>query len=287
MEYFVSTENTPYYHWQLELLIESFNHHKIESQLLVALAESDAPIRADFCRNLFNHKRLYGHQNIGEIRGFNALNSFYSLMWSLEFNNLKQPLAIISSDVVLQNPLQINFNDNIPEVVFSPDPFFTIEKAEEEVGPFWEWVDRSKADYETKWATLGAVLVFNKTPFVVFQRAMFLAEKLALQQLVAGRPIWKHTDRLAWVMNLADFVGQIQIRGEYWLTTTMLGGSNTPFIHYEHGLPPVFNKTMFQYSPPNFVSLGDPFQILAANSPTPASHFISQLAQSSLAARVE
>jgi hypothetical protein len=65
----------------------------------------------------------------------------------------------------------------------------------------------------------------------------------------------------------------------------MMDSSNSPFIHYEHGLPPVFNKTMFQYTAPDFVSFGDPFEVLAENSPTESAHFISELAKRSLAAR--
>jgi hypothetical protein len=209
------------------------------------------------------------------------------LAWVVEYNILKQPFAYIPSDVVLRRPLEVFFAGNVTEIVFDPDPFFTIETAEKEVGPFWEWMGRSKADFETRWVPVGPIMIFNRVPPVVFRLASVTAEALAVQQLLAGRTIWEHTDKLAWAINLADFIGQIQLRGDYTLAMTMLGAGDSPFIFYEHGLPPVFNKTMFQYSPPNYVSLGDPFEILAVNSPTPASHFISQLAQSNLASRVE
>jgi hypothetical protein len=286
MEYFVSAENTPYYHWQLELLIESFKQNNCEDQLLVALAAADAPTHNAFCRNLLKHKNVYAHQNIGELRGYKALNEIYAVSWSLDNQMLKQPFAQISADVVLRRPLTISFN-NAPEIIFDPDPFFTIEAAEDAIGPFWEWIDKSKEDYSTKWVPIGPIMIFNNIPSLIFQRTITIAESLALQQLLAGKPIWEHTKKLAWAINLSDYVGQIQLRGDYTLAMNMLSNGGSPFIHYEHGLPPVFNKTMFQYSPPNFVSFGDPFEVLAANFPTPASHFISQLAQSNLAARVE
>lgn len=287
MEYFVSAENTPYYHWQLELLIESFKYHKYENQLLVGLASVNAPANKAFCRNLYTHKKVFAHRNIGEARGYSGLNRTYSLSWAVEFKILSQPFAYIASDVVLRHPLNFPLVGTVPEIVFDPDPFFTVATIKEEVGPFWEWFDKPKSYYETKWIPLGPIMVFNQIPPTLFQRTCFLAELIALQQLLAGKPIWKHTDKLAWVVNLADYVGQIQLRGDYTLASNMLGGDDAPFINYEHGLPPVFNKTMFQYMPPNYVSFGDPFEVLSAHAPSPAAHFISQLAQSSLAARVE
>lgn len=287
MEYFVNCENTPYYHWQLELLIESFKRHGLEKQLLVGLAEATAPINKHFCRNLYSHERLFAHQNIGSIRGYKGLNRTYSLYWAVNSKAISQPVCYMASDVVLRRPLDISFQGNVPGIVFDPDPFFTIDEAEKTVGPFWEWRGRPKSDYDLRWVPVGPIMIFNQIPAMIFQRVSTIAESLALQQLLAGKEIWEHTDKLAWAINLADYVGHIQIRGDYTLAMNMLGGGDSPFIFYEHGLPPVFNKTMFQYSPPNYVSFGDPFEVLAANSPTPASHFISQLAQTSLAARVE
>jgi len=285
MDYLVSAENTPYQQWQLELLIESFKYHNCEKDLLVCLAESDAPTHPLFWRNIATHQRIQGHENIGKIRGYKGLNALYDLAWAVHSKWITQPFAYIPTDVVLKNKLDIQLQSEFSEVVFSPSPFFTLESAEEAVGPFWEVTNKNRADYETAWIPLGPIMVFNKIPEDFFDRAIVLAEKLALQQLLNKQPIWEHTATLAWAMNLSDFVGQLLLRGDYTLTMTMLDSSNSPFVHYEHGLPPVFNKTMFQYAAPDFVSFGDPFEVLAENSPTESAHFISELAKRSLAAR--
>jgi hypothetical protein len=285
MEYLVSAENTPYQQWQLELLIESFKYHNCEKDLLVCLAESDMPIHPLFWRNIAAHQRIQGHENIGKIRGYKGLTALYDLSWAVQNKWITQPFTYIPSDVVLKNKLNIQLQSEFSEVVFSPSPFFTLESAEEAVGPFWEITNKKRADYETAWVPLGPIMVFNKMPEYFFDRAIVLAEKLALQQLLNKQPIWERTATLAWAMNLSDFVGQLLLRGDYTLTMTMMDSSNSPFIHYEHGLPPVFNKTMFQYTAPDFVSFGDPFEVLAENSPTESAHFISELAKRSLAAR--
>jgi hypothetical protein len=285
MEYLVSAENTPYQQWQLELLIESFKHHNCEKDLLVCLSESDTPIHPSYWRNISDHKRIQGHENIGKTRGYKGLNALYDLSWAVQNKWITQPFAFIPTDVVLKEKLNVGLQSEYPEIVFNPSPFFTLESAEEAVGPFWEVTNKNKADYESVWVPLGPIIIFNKIPEDLFSRAIILAERLALKQLLRNQQIWEHTAKLAWAMNLSDFVSNLLLRGDYKLTMNMLESGNSPFIHYEHGLPPVFNKVMFQYPEPDFISFGDPFEILAANSPTRNAHFISELAKKSLAAR--
>lgn len=285
MEYLVSAENTQYYQWQLELLIESFKHNNCEEDLLVCLSASDVPVHPDYWRNIPNHKRLKGHENIGKIRGYAGLNALYDLYLAIQDKSITQPFAYIPTDVVLKEKLNLTLQSEIAEIVFSPSPFFTLELAEESVGPFWEATNRTKSDYETKWVSLGPIIIFNKIPEAFFYRAIVIAEKLALQQLLRKQPIWEHTAKLAWSMNISEYLDFIILRGDYSLTMNMLDNGNSPFIHYEHGMPPVFNKTMFQYASPEFVSFGDPFEILAENAPTKSSYFMSELAKKNLETR--
>ena len=285
MEYLVSAENTPYHQWQLELLIESFKHNKCEDDLLVCLSESDAPIHNLYWRNIPNHRRLKGHENIGKIRGHTELNFLYDICWAIQDKLITQPFVYIPTDVVLKEKINLNMQSEIAEIVFAPSPFFTLELAEESVGPFWEAANRTKSDYETKWVPLGPIIIFNKIPYEFFQRTIVIAEKLALQQLLRKQPIWEHTAKLALSMNISEYIEYMILRGDYTLTMTMLDSSNSPFIHYEHGMPPVFNKTMFQYAVPDLVSFGDPFEILAVNAPTESSYFMSELAKKNLETR--
>lgn len=286
MEYYVSIENTPYYHWQIELMIESFKRQEKQNDLLVAVAEAQTPIQSVFCKNIYEHKRIYGHANIGRMRGFEPLNRVYSLAWAVKNKLIRQPFAYIQSDLVLKNPLQIDFsNNNTPQVVFCPDMFFTVDEAEENAGSVWQWMNKTIANYETNWVPVGSVIVFNNVPDEVFERTVNICELLALHQLEKYDKIWNRTDRLAWAINLSDFSNQIILHGDYGLTSTMLGSDNTPFIDYEHGLPPVFNKAMYSFLPPGYTSFGDPFQALAENSPTPNAHYISELAKINLKSR--
>jgi hypothetical protein len=284
MEYLVSAENTLYHHWQLELLIESFKFHNSDNDLLVCLSEENTTINPHFYRNISKHKRIECHENIGKAREYSRLNWLYNLYWAVRYEWIKQPFAYIPVDVVLKNKPNIQFSI-FSEIMFCPELFFTQILAEESVPGFWEITNKTKSDYD-QWIPIGPVIIFNNIPKEFFQRTIVLAEKLALKQIMENKPIWEHTDRLALAMNLMDFSKQIKMIGDYSLTMNMLDNGNSPFVHYEHGLPPVFNKCMFKFSPPNYVSFGDPFEVLAQHSPTKSSHFVSELAKRSIEARI-
>jgi hypothetical protein len=212
MEYFVSAENTPYYQWQLELLIESFKQKGLENNLVIGLAHSDQPAQADFCRNLYSHKRIFPHENIGKVRGYPRMNGLYSLHWAVLYGIIKQPFVYIEADMVLNKPMNITPKpNNICHLIFCPDPFFTEDFAEENMGNFKHLLNKAKTDYQGRWPQIGSIIYFNNTPPELFSRAIMYAEILAYKQIRKGRQIWSKTDRAAWAINLSDCLGSIII----------------------------------------------------------------------------
>ena len=286
MKYFTNAEDKPFHHWQLELLIESFKVLQCEENLLIALSQSDEPSNEKFTYNIKKHKNIYHCENIGKIRGYNNLNNLYTLLWSIKNEKITQPFVVIQPHIILKSKFNYNFNKTSPEIVFAPDPFFTLEKAEEEVGPFWEWFNQSKEQFKNQWIPIGSIIAFNNIPIEIFDANISIAEKLAIHQIVNKEKIWEYTDRLALSINLSNYIGKITFNGNYNLATNMVWtGENSPFIDCEHGLPPLFNKNMFQYQPPNFISFGDPIEILSNQYPTHNAYFISQLAKINLEKR--
>jgi hypothetical protein len=67
------------------------------------------------------------------------------------------------------------------------------------------------------------------------------------------------------------------IKEDYNLAKSMLEYYETSFIHYEHGMPPVFNKSMFRYDPPDYISFGDPYEAILENPSTPSAYLMSEL----------
>ncbi|MGH7174761.1 MAG: hypothetical protein ACREGR_00170, partial [Minisyncoccia bacterium] len=52
------------------------------------------------------------------------------------------------------------------------------------------------------------------------------------------------------------------------------------FIHYQHGLPPVFSKGMFRYEPPACLALGDLFHTLLSHNPTTSTNVLQKVVRS-------
>lgn len=279
MEYFVSVENHPYYCWQLELLIQSFKENCCENDLAVILSQSNAP--QNIGKNLLEHKRLYGYQNIGDVRGYKPLNQIYTLFWALQAKQISQPFVWMQPDMVLRSPLDISFS-NYPEFVFYPDPFFTLKKAEKEIGPFQDWLQKN---YVLNWIPIGSLVACHQIPPEFFELVAKRTELLVVKQLMNNQRVSNKTMNVALATILSDHVENIFCRGDYSLVSAAMDGTNSPIISYEHGIPPDFHKSMFAYPPPAYVSFGDPIKILSETFPTPNAHYISMLAGKNLHSR--
>lgn len=281
MEYFVSTENTPYNNWQIELLIESFKHHGCEKDLLVTIADEDVFFMPFAYNNIVNHERFFENQNLGKQQGYEPLNDLYFLIWALENKNLSQPFMYIPTDVVLKNPnYSYKFDSIYPEVVFKPNPFLTVDEIEKNMGPIWNTLQHDKEYYKENLVPIGPILGFNNCPIILFQSVISLIQDLSVNQIKNNNKIWESTDKVAWAIILTDLNEQIVLKEDYSLSSNMLAfDENAAFVDYEYGMPPIFHKSMFQYKPPQYMSCGNPFQILADNAPTPNSFFISELAR--------
>lgn len=277
MEYFVTCENHPYYSWQLELLIESFKNIGCQNDLLISLSHTDASM--NYGSNLIAHNRINGFENIGVRRGCNQLNKIYNLLWSLQAGHIKQPLVYMQPDMVLRNPVVVEFVNLYPEFLFYPDPFFTFEQAEKEIGPFSKWLNKN---YKLQWIPISDFFIINKIPIELFVFIINRAELLAMHQLMENRPIHKNTVRAAFATSFSEYIENIFCRGDYSLVSQILDGINSPVISYEKGLLPDFHKLMFSYQAPAYISFGDPIKILSELYPTPNALYISKIATKKL-----
>lgn len=283
MDYFVSIENNAYYNWQLELLIESFKYNSLENNLLVGLIQSNNNYTPFDFFNASEHTRKYFYENIGDAKGYKNLSHLYCLV-SLQ-NLINQPFTIISPDMVLRKPINPELKSDRPQIIFAPDLRFTFDYVQKNVPDFFQELNHDESFYRKNWIPLGSCTIFNNIPEYFFANVLMLTEKLAVQQILNGQNIWKYTDKLAWSIMLADYHENIETTGDYQITDTMINNSQSPIIHYEHGLSPNFNKLQFLYEPPLYISCGDPFEILKDSKSTSNAHYMSVLAENYLKKR--
>ncbi len=285
MEYFLCIENTPYHHWQTELLIESFRHHKCQDDLLISVVPSSAP-RLSETPNLATHARYVSpNVNVGEQRGYRKLNTLYNLLAVVEREVIKPPFALIEPDMVLYKPIKPDTRYNIS---FQLDPSLSPSIVEEhcKIQQTIETLARKLTiKPEEAWLPVGKVIVFNVAPKELFMRVIAVAEKLATQQLQATGKIWEHTDQVAWAFTLLEYYGQMSYEATYNYEMNMLENNvMRNLIHYEHGVPPIFSKYMFRYQEPDYVVFSNdtPLEFLAKSdmAVSTAAHYVQQLAES-------
>ena len=105
MQYFVSAENSSYFYWQLELLIESFLMQGIEHDLVIGLADNDEQKIRGFSFNLVRHKKKFMIPNEGRALGYLPLNRINSIRYALAYDVLRFPFVMIHADMVLKKQI--------------------------------------------------------------------------------------------------------------------------------------------------------------------------------------
>lgn len=282
MEFFVGIQNTPYYHWQINLLLESFAQHGMQEQVLVANAINQSKVlQTDFDRNLKNHKRIY---KIAQLKSdaiypkFTILTALYN---AVRFNMVTQPFALIEPSTVLYKSDEFNnFVAPYPRIDFAEDFFFSLEECSARIPEWHTYKNRSLEEYQGFFPSIGSVMIFNRIPAQVFYRTINICQSLVKIQLKHNLPVWYHTDKLAWAINLYEFADQIKISNTKNLAANILTQDKGIFLDYEHGIAPQFSKNMFKFEPPLYASIGgDPYETLDANNGTPNALYLAQLAR--------
>lgn len=246
MEYFVSFPNTATYHWQIELLIESFKHHGLQDQLTFASLPSDQPAYRDYTKNIRTHPKQFQHPDIQ--------NPFFAIHAALANDILHFPFVLLHADMVLFQPYEDNFDTKI---AYQPD-----EKDLIKLG-------------DMKHMNVGGPIRFNDLPSDFF---IFISE--SMKKLTDDCPA-QFLEKAAYT-TITDLLG-VEFTASQMEMNLCHHKSKLPFIHYQNGYPPYFAKSYYLFSNPVTVSQ-DPFEdILAINNPTTPIEYMQELCRSYLA----
>jgi len=279
MNYFVCADNSPYFQWQLDLLLESFKLHGTDDLLLVALVPSSQAPQPLFCTNLRKHPRIMAAGDIGRLRGYERLTPIYAISSALKAGHLRQPFMIVRPDCVMFDPPSVK-SEKVAKIVVQGDPLFTLDSVRENIPNLHEYFGGKE------WPTVGNIMYFDKIPPEFFSRVSFLTELLAYEQLKNGKNIWPDTDRAAWAVVISEMITQTHVQIVYtWEMPLVASGAKHNFISYEKGVPAHFSKPMFMFNP---ISFGDPYEILKSlptKYHTEAIEYISRLSKKCLEKR--
>lgn len=281
MEYFLQIENSQYYHWQTELLIESFKRLNREDDLFISISASAQNVNSKFLDNIKSHKNKEYIIDYGEEKGYKNINKIINLANSLINEKVKQPLCVIEPDAILKNqPLVPEINSLYPSFIFSVDPSFTIDKAKEKIGDFFKYLELKEEDFESNWIPLGGFYIINNFFPQIFYNSILDAETLVVHQMLDNKEVWDETYKLAFVLNIIKNIPYLMCRGDYQISSSIDSDVDSFFISYKHGYLPVFHKSMFTFKPPMDLSFGDPIKSLSQLTFSPNSQYVAKVARS-------
>jgi len=241
LKYFVSIENTSYFGWQIELLIQSFKRLRLEDDLVIGIADNPNPVVQKYTRNLLAHKNKFVHPN----QPLKGLNKFYALMTATEMNLLPKPFIVLHPDMVLIKPVK-EFEEDF---LIQPEPFYD-----------------SIRDHLSYSLPMGNIIGINKNVSdVIFRNAYVHFKNLS----ETGHDFkWEIG---AWMQAVYEEIVQKErsVKAALLEQPLLHTSLDANFIHYKYGIPGIFAKKQFTYDE-NMLALDycDPLEAITMNNST-------------------
>lgn len=253
MQYYVGIENTSYYHWQIELLIESFKLRNIEDQLVIGVKECPPE------KSVFDTRNITEHKN--KIYFKEEYPSLYGMIAAQEKGILKQPFAYIHSDMLL-----------IQQIAIKSDISLTFHYRDYPDDRLKKTLDLFPANAPR--IELGGVIVFQNTPISYFYDAWNRAKELT--------KFFPDAIRGGLITSFMNHFEKMTIEPSHFESTLWQDEiKNESFLHYKHGLPPFFHKKNYKW---NELFLCDdyPYETLLKHNPNENTNHMQNVIKSYL-----
>lgn len=285
MQYFVSAENSSYFYWQLELLIESFVMQGLEKSLVIGLAENEEQKIRGYSSNLVRYGNKFMIPNDGRDKGYLPLNRINSIRYALAYGVLKFPFVMVHADMVLKNPVSLSEDDEKYGVILNNfDEFSAAESGlvGEELDSLRDKLVEERgveADDITRIPYFSAPVVFNK-PMEYVSDMFFSKVQAYEEQLMLSKGNNFPCERTAWEMALMESFQHFSIKGKFMAAPMVFDGEDLNFIHYKMGIPPVFHKKYFKYEQGVYYSSMGPYETIMDHNPTTNTKYVHQVIRS-------
>jgi len=282
MQYFVSVENSNYFYWQLELLIESFLMHGVQDDLVIAIAENDSPKIKEYTKNLIKHGAKFVMPNIGKDKKYLPANRIYSLHKLYKDNILKLPFTIIHCDMLLKNPLE-KYNDKEFDIIINnydlKNDLVEDLLSEEEFKNKIFSNEVVPQDLNVREFISSMPIIFNesidKDLFDKFLNKLIINLEYILRIKGPDFPC----EAAAWKLTFLEAIGHYKATGKILSSDLFSLENDTPFIHYNFGIPPVFNKKFFKFDNSTYYYDG-PFESLLQYDVSENTKYVQKLIRS-------
>lgn len=285
MQYFVSAENSSYFYWQLELLIESFVMQGLEKDLVIGLAENNSQKIRGFSSNLVKYGNKFIHANDGEEAGYLPINRVSALRYALAYKILKFPFVLIHADMLLRSPVVISEEEKDVGIImnnYDDLPGGEEKMIKEEIASDLKNLAAERKVDEKELPSIpffSAPVVFN-TPSEYLADSFFSKLQLNTMKILERRGRSFPCERAAWELTLAESFQHCSLKGKFLSAPLMFEDENINFIHYKNGIPPVFHKKFYEYKEGVYYSSQGPYETVLEHNPTVNTNFMHQLIRS-------
>ena len=274
MDYLVIIDNTPHFHWQAELLIESFKMKGLEDKLAIGIVDNRSKQRVNHTRNLIDHKRNFSFK--GRTTQYDPSNFPYGAYLAIKEEIIKQPFVLLHADTILLKPIEAEETN----VTFSRDDDPLEEILEHtDFKTYFNLILKRREIPTLNISPVGGICQFNDIPPLFFEQMIMWADSLTNKWSERN---WKYINKAALMLTLTDFLGILTLQGKNYEVPLIAHLGEHNFIHYSKGLPPHFHKSMFTYSPTKvaFSNIDNPFQVLLENNPTTTTDYVQNVINS-------
>jgi hypothetical protein len=285
MQYFVSAENSSYFYWQLELLIESFLMQGLEKNLIIGLAENESQKIRGFSSNLVKYGNKFMHPNEGSERGYPPVNRALALRHAIAHKALKFPFVLIHADMILRNPVSIGEGeDNYGVIINNYEDFSAGEEnsIKEEISPAIKRLCEERSIAEDELPVIpffSAPVVFN-SPFEYISETFFSKLHMNMLDILSKRDSSFPCEKAAWELTLAESSQHCSMKGKFLAAPLMFDDENINFIHYKNGIPPVFHKKFYKYEEGVYFTGQGPYDTIMEHNPTINTNYLHQVIRS-------
>ena len=271
MEYFVSIENSGYFYWQIDLLLESFKATKVDGPIVAIAENNTSKKQAMFAKNIITHGNKFSHTNFGRERGYLPLNKPYAILLAIKNKLLSSHFAVLHPDMVLVNPLK-EYEENI--VFHAQPPNVDFKK---HIDPYLEKIatdSKLKLKDFPPHIPLGGTMIFRDVKPGFFERV--IARMAQLYREHGDKKF--NIAKAAWTITIYEHLGIYSVKGLSIEKRLIDHEVEANLIHYCHGLPPIFSKRFYGFD--DFQMMIDPYKVLLEYNPSDATDYVQKLVRS-------
>jgi hypothetical protein len=127
--------------------------------------------------------------------------------------------------------------------------------------------------------SFSAPFVFNES-FKQLSDVFFARLQSNTADLIGSKGGEFPCERAAWELTITEAFQHCSIKSEFMASPLMSDESDTNFIHYKNGIPPVFHKKFFRFDDISANVGRCPFEVMLEHNPTPNTAYVHEVIKS-------